>query len=155
VLPGEVRKLIITPNKVGTYVVKCAELCGLGHAAMLQRVIVMPRAQFDAWARGGAKHVGGGGTGAGKTLFINNGCGGCHTFTPAGSAGNVGPNLDKLPDLAKQAHKPLEAFVRESIADPSAYVQPGYPNVMPHFNLSSSDLDMLVAFLTGGAGATS
>lgn len=40
-----------------------------------------------------------GGTGdaaAGKEVFASAGCGGCHTFSAAGSTGNVGPNLDDL-----------------------------------------------------------
>jgi len=31
---------------------------------------------------------------AGKEVFASAGCGGCHTFSAAGSAGSVGPNLD-------------------------------------------------------------
>ena len=33
---------------------------------------------------------------AGKAVFASAGCAACHTFTPAGSTGTVGPNLDKL-----------------------------------------------------------
>jgi mono/diheme cytochrome c family protein len=39
----------------------------------------------------------GGGSGdaaAGKEVFASAGCGGCHTFSAAGSTGSVGPNLD-------------------------------------------------------------
>lgn len=31
----------------------------------------------------------------GKTIFASAGCGGCHTFSAAGSTGTVGPNLDE------------------------------------------------------------
>ena len=31
---------------------------------------------------------------AGKEIFASAGCGGCHTFSAAGSTGSVGPNLD-------------------------------------------------------------
>jgi mono/diheme cytochrome c family protein len=31
----------------------------------------------------------------GKTVFASAGCGGCHTFSAAGSTGTVGPNLDE------------------------------------------------------------
>jgi len=31
----------------------------------------------------------------GKELFASAGCGGCHTFSSAGSTGTVGPNLDE------------------------------------------------------------
>ena len=38
---------------------------------------------------------------AGAAVFASAGCGGCHTLAAAGSAGNVGPNLDELkPDYA-------------------------------------------------------
>jgi mono/diheme cytochrome c family protein len=33
---------------------------------------------------------------AGKTIFAEQGCGGCHTLSDAGASGNVGPNLDDL-----------------------------------------------------------
>jgi len=86
---------------------------------------------------------------AGKKLFASNGCTGCHTYGPAGSNGTIGPDLDKLPQWAQQAHQPLEAFVRTSIVDPNAYVQPGFhPNVMPPFaNLPKDQLDALVQYL--------
>ena len=32
---------------------------------------------------------------AGKTVFTDAGCGGCHTLAAAGSSGTVGPNLDE------------------------------------------------------------
>jgi cytochrome c551/c552 len=89
---------------------------------------------------------------AGKAVFANNGCGSCHTYAPAGATAKVGPDLDKLPAYAKQAGKPLEAFVKESIVDPNAYVQPGFPKgVMPPFDLPADQLDALVSYLTKGS----
>jgi cytochrome c oxidase subunit II len=87
---------------------------------------------------------------AGKQVFAANGCGSCHTFKPAGSSGTTGPDLDKLPDFAQKAGKPLPEFVRESIENPSAYVEEGYPDgVMPKYDqLSDKELADLVAFLT-------
>lgn len=150
-LPGEQTELVITPTKVGTYTIQCAELCGLGHAVMLQTVQVMPQARFEQWARGRGRQVQTGGTTAAKAIFTEQGCAGCHTFEPAGSTGKTGPDLDDLPQLAQQAGKPLDEFIRESIVDPSAYVQPGYPNVMPPFDLPKDQLDELVKFLSSGA----
>ena len=81
--------------------------------------------------------------------FASNGCASCHTLKAAGATGKIGPDLDKLPAYAKQAGKPLEAFVKESIVDPNAYVQPGFPkSVMPPFStLPKDQLDALVKFL--------
>jgi cytochrome c oxidase subunit 2 len=92
------------------------------------------------------------GTAAGKALFLSNGCGGCHTFKPAGTNGKVGPDLDNLAaDAQKANHESVEEYTRESIEDPSAYVVPSYPNgVMPVYKgqLTDSQINELVAFLT-------
>jgi cytochrome c2 len=108
-----------------------------------------PQATTGTTTGGGG---GGGGTAAGKAAFEANGCGSCHTFAPAGSKGTVGPDLDKLAAYAQAAGKPLEDFIRESIVDPGAYTEKGFPQgVMPPFNsLPQEDLDALVAFLASG-----
>jgi cytochrome c oxidase subunit 2 len=49
VVPGITTKLIIDPNRPGTYPVICAELCGVGHSVMRSRAIVMPAAEYDTW----------------------------------------------------------------------------------------------------------
>jgi cytochrome c oxidase subunit 2 len=56
VVPGIHPTLHITPDRVGTYPVICTELCGLGHALMRSRVIVMQPDAFEKWAskKGGA-----------------------------------------------------------------------------------------------------
>jgi cytochrome c oxidase subunit 2 len=50
VVPGIHPTLHITPDKVGTYPVICTELCGVGHALMRSRVIVMKGDAFERWA---------------------------------------------------------------------------------------------------------
>ena len=49
-VPGIHPTLHITPNKVGTYPVICTELCGLGHALVRSRVVVMEPDKFERWA---------------------------------------------------------------------------------------------------------
>ena len=95
----------------------------------------------------------GGGAANGKALFASNGCVSCHTYKPAGSKATVGPDLDKLATYAKTAKQPLDAFVRESIVNPNAYVQPGdAANVMPSFaSLQEPQINALVTFLTKGS----
>lgn len=87
---------------------------------------------------------------AGAVLFKSQGCGGCHTFKPAGTNGTIGPDLDMLAQYAKAANQPLDAFTRESIANPSAYVEKGYQPTMPNFGqiLSAKQISDLVAYLT-------
>jgi mono/diheme cytochrome c family protein len=82
---------------------------------------------------------------AGKAVFASNGCGGCHTFTPAGTKGTIGPDLDQVLK-GKDAE-----FVRQSIVDPNAEIAEGFqPNVMPQTygqQLTSKQIADLVAFL--------
>ncbi len=49
-VPGLHATLHITPDKIGTYPVICTELCGLGHALMRSRVVVMDPTAFEKWA---------------------------------------------------------------------------------------------------------
>jgi cytochrome c oxidase subunit 2 len=154
-VPGLLTKLVITPTRLGTFPVICTELCGLGHALMRSEAIVMAGDKFAAWTksqRAGATGAGGAGAPSGKALFVSNGCNGCHTFKPAGANGTVGPDLDKLADFARQAGKPLEPFIRESIVNPDAYVQPGYTKgVMPgtFASLPPAQIEALVKYLEG------
>src|SRR5918998_6198806 len=87
---------------------------------------------------------------AGKQVYAANGCGSCHKFTPAGSSGTTGPDLDQLAEFAEKADRgTLEEFTRESIVSPDAYVEEGFPaGVMPAAELEDEQLNDLVAFLT-------
>ena len=176
VVPGLVTQLHITPDRLGTFPLECTELCGLGHSLMRSEAIVMPPAAFDAWlkqqektaAPAGSTTTAGSTTStttststtpsssaAGLSVFNGNGCSACHTLSAAHSTGTVGPDLDKLVAYARQAHQPLASFVRQSIVDPGAYVQPGYTNGLMPTNfgtaLSKSDLGALVTFLVQSA----
>jgi cytochrome c551/c552 len=85
---------------------------------------------------------------AGRAVFVDSGCGNCHTFQPAGTTGTVGPDLSEV--LAGQD----AAFIRESIVDPNAEIASGYSaGVMPETyedQLSPQQLNDLVAFLASG-----
>jgi cytochrome c oxidase subunit II len=148
-VPGQETKLVITPTKLGSYPVICTELCGLGHALMRSTAIVMRPAAFQAWVQEQKNAARAPGGQAGQAVFTSNGCASCHTLKAAGAQGTAGPDLDKLPAYAKQAGRPLEDFVRQSIVDPNAYVQPGFPqNLMPSFStLPGDQLDALVTYL--------
>jgi cytochrome c oxidase subunit 2 len=50
-VPGIETHLGITPTKTGTHTLICTELCGLGHALMRARVVVMTKPEFERWAR--------------------------------------------------------------------------------------------------------
>jgi cytochrome c oxidase subunit 2 len=136
-VPGIFTTLVITPTRTGEYRLICTELCGLGHALMRSRAIVLSQSDFEQWAReqrqrGGA--AGGGGEVDAKGTFVNT-CGGCHTLQKAGTSGNVGPVLDNL-SLGPEA---VEEQIRKGGGG------------MPAFEgqLSDQQIDALVQYLTG------
>jgi cytochrome c oxidase subunit II len=122
-VPGITGTLRMTPTRLGTYPVVCAELCGNGHGFMRAPAHVVTPAAFQAWLAqqkpGPAPPysftpVAGAGVGtatpatpppststsganaAGLAVFTGpGGCGACHTLAAAGTTGTVGPNLDK------------------------------------------------------------
>jgi cytochrome c oxidase subunit 2 len=47
--PGEITTASVTPDKEGTYVVRCAELCGIYHSYMDAQVRVVSASDFHAW----------------------------------------------------------------------------------------------------------
>jgi cytochrome c oxidase subunit 2 len=49
VVPGRVNHFQITPQKLGSFKGKCAELCGVSHSRMLFNVEVVTREEFDAY----------------------------------------------------------------------------------------------------------
>jgi len=171
-VPGITTSYRITPNRLGTYPVVCAELCGLGHAVMRQSAYVVPPAKFKEWLASkaapaaGAEAPAGGGAPAGgetpaggsetaaidgKKLFVDgNGdsiaCGSCHQLADAGTpAGGIGPDLDKV--LPGQD----AAAIKASIVNPGAMITPDFPaGVMPpnyEQTLKPAELDALVAYL--------
>jgi cytochrome c oxidase subunit 2 len=158
-VPGITTHYRVTPTLDGTFPVVCAELCGLGHAFMRQTAHVLPKAQFDAWVKKmttkvAAPAAGGGAAPAvnAKALFTQGetqtgatACGGCHKLADAGTAGGVGPELDKVLK-GKDA-----AFIRQSIVDPNAQIAPGFDKgIMPdNYSklLSQPELDAMVKYL--------
>ena len=49
--PGAITTTGVTPTKLGTFNIRCAELCGLHHAFMQTQIRVVTQEQFDTWTR--------------------------------------------------------------------------------------------------------
>jgi cytochrome c oxidase subunit 2 len=151
-VPGAHNKLVITPIKLGTFPVICTELCGLGHSLMRSYAKVVPQAEFATFMKNAGKQPA---ASPGQTAFDDNGCGSCHTLQAASATGTLGPDLDKLKQYAAQAHRgSLAAFIKESIVNPGAYIQPGFQDQMPHTfgqQIPAGQLAQLVQYLAQNA----
>lgn len=150
VVPGIKVSYRATPNRIGTYPIVCAELCGLGHATMRATAVVQSEAEFASWLKKTAtppappanKQPG---SADGKALFTSNGCNACHTLADAGANATIGPDLDKVL-VGKD-----EAFIKTSIEDPSAEIANGYSDTMPKDfgqRLGAAGVDTLAKYLS-------
>jgi cytochrome c oxidase subunit 2 len=173
-VPGIDTEWRATPTRLGKHEVICAELCGAGHAAMRASANVVTQAAFDQWlakqSGGPSPAAGGGGSGdssgggaaastSGEQLCTENGCGGCHQLSKAGTKAAIGPSLDNLAADAKKygKGKTPEEYVRDSIVNPNGFVVPGFSEgTMPQNfgkDLSPEQVDALVKYLlAGGSG---
>ena len=70
----------------------------------------------------------------GERLFVETGCGSCHTFTPAGTDGRAGPNLDDAQTTTAAA----AAVIRDGAAG-----MPGYAD-----GLSEAEIQQVAEFVT-------
>jgi cytochrome c oxidase subunit II len=141
----------VTPNRIGSYAVVCAELCGLGHAAMRSQFNqwLTQRAQATSSAQASSRTVESGDAPAalsGRTLFTSEqaNCAACHTLRAAGANATIGPDLGKV--LRGQS----KAQIRRSIVNPNASITDGYSPAMPTSyaqTLGSNGVDALVNYL--------
>jgi mono/diheme cytochrome c family protein len=92
----------------------------------------------------------------GDQIFTAAGCAGCHTFSPAGSNGTIGPNLDQLAAAAgkREPGKSAEEYVRESLTKPEAFLVQGFGNAMPSFEgrLTDQQIKVLTDYLLKNGG---
>jgi len=157
-VPGIETRYRVTPTRLGTYPVVCAELCGLGHAVMRAQTRVVTPAEFNTWLaeqKAPAAATGEDGEVDAKRLFTEgNGtataCGACHTLADAGTSSQTGPDLDQ-----SLAGKDAE-FIEQGIVAPDAEIASGFQaGIMPKNygdTLSDEELEALVKYLGEVAG---
>jgi cytochrome c oxidase subunit 2 len=142
VVPGRYTSISFTPSVAGEYRLFCAEYCGLDHAVMGGKVIVMRPAEYARWLSEGPRQPGM--AARGFELYRRYGCSGCHD---PGSSVHA-PDLRGL--LGRRVHlqdgRELvadEAYVRDSILLPTKDVVAGYAPVMPSFAGQIGEEDIL------------
>ena len=163
VLPGRYTTTWFEATKVGEYHLFCAEYCGTSHAGMIGRIVVMEPAEYQAWLSESGPTVPGGaapvaGTAgvppaeAGLALFQQFSCVACHQDKPTPAA--VGPSLVGLfgKQVTLQDGRQVvadDAYLRESILDPTAKMVSGYLPVMPTFQgqLDEEQIRQLIQYI--------
>jgi cytochrome c oxidase subunit II len=151
VVPGRYSALWFQAEKPGTYQVFCTEYCGDGHSAMLAKVHVMPRKDFDSWLQNDP-YKGLSVAQVGEKVFAAK-CVACHNVT---AEKKVGPGFAGLfgKEREFESGEKLvvdENYLRESILVPGAKIVKGYPNAMTVFQgqISEEELRGVIEYIKG------
>ena len=148
VIPDRINHLWLQANAPATYVGQCAEFCGTQHANMLIKVIVEPRASFDAWVANQRRDaVSDASVKAGHDLFLRTACINCHTIRGTIANGSFAPDLTHLMSrttIGSGAARNTPNMLREWVWDPQN-IKPGCD--MPSMKLTRPEVDILCAYL--------
>jgi cytochrome c oxidase subunit 2 len=147
-VPGKLTTMWFTATKVGTYQIFCAEYCGTQHSGMVGQVVVMEPQDYEAWLAGGRST----GTAVenGEKLFTQQGCITCHKTDSSGRGpvltGVFGSTVQLMDGRRVVAD---ENYLRESIMNPQAKIVLGYQPIMPTFQgtVSEENLLQLIAYI--------
>lgn len=160
-VPGQEHHLRLTPTRVGTYKVRCAELCGTSHAFMEAPVNVMTAEDFEIWRQKrlgiyvppeGEEAPAEDPVALGQRVATSAGCIACHSLD--GSA-LVGPTwkgiFGKTETMADGSTVVVdEAYLYESIVNPSAKIVAGFQDLMPKNYgdiLTEAEINALIEYM--------
>jgi cytochrome c oxidase subunit II len=148
VLPGRYTNLWFEPTTPGRYHLFCAEYCGTRHSGMVGEVVVMEPTEYQVWLSGGRAE--GSLASAGEKLFQDLACNTCHLSEGQGRGPLLFGLFGKM--QAQQSGETLlvdEAYLRESILNPSAQITAGFQPIMPAFQglVSEEQLLALVEYV--------
>ena len=152
-IPGRTNVIRFSADKPGIYRGQCAEYCGEQHALMGFDVIALDQEDFYAWwARAAGtppvpttpQQV------AGRAVFHDNGCGGCHTVRGTDADGTIGPDLTNVGGRVRLAASsfPNNVGTLAGWVASAQHLKPG--NGMPSFDrLTGPELRAVATYLEG------
>jgi cytochrome c oxidase subunit 2 len=165
VVPGKVNYTWFVPTQLGSFDIECTVICGVSHAMMLAKAIVVPVEDFERWIFGDdntplpkqaraaipveddlpVKQA--------LSTLNDKFCLTCHSID--GSA-SVGPSLKGLygkrqivvdPNGVEREIEVDDDYLVRAIRDPGAEDVKGYPSVMPATPMSEAELREIIDFI--------
>lgn len=150
-VPGRYTSLWFESQKQGDFNLFCTEYCGDSHSAMLAKVKVVPREEYESWLRDDP-FKGLSLSQVGQKVYEGR-CIACHNTD---AVAKVGPGFGGLYGKERQfadsttLAKAGEEYIRESIIEPNKKIVANYPaGVMPTFagQLNEQELAGLVEYI--------
>ena len=148
VIPGRYTTVWFEATQPGTYHLFCTQYCGTLHSQMIGEVTAMKPEEYAAWTSGSTSGMSLAQNG--ERLFASLGCNACHS----GNAAARGPNLAEVyaskVQLANGSYAVVDdAFLRDSILNPTMHETAGYAPIMPTYQgqISEEGLIDLVEYI--------
>ena len=148
VIPGRYSTVWFEATTPGVYHLFCTQYCGTLHSQMIGQITVMKPEEYEAWTAGSTSGMSLAQNG--ERLFASLGCNTCHS----GDAAARGPNLAQVyaskVALANGSSAFVDdAFLRDSILNPSMHVTAGFAPIMPTYQgqISEEGLIDLVEYI--------
>lgn len=152
-IQGRYTYVSFKPIRTGDYTVYCTEFCGTDHSAMLAKLRVVPKDEYNRWLADESDKIKFKPAEMGQLLYTEKGCKTCHSLD---GAKIVGPTFLKLYNREGThdggvKYTADENYIRESILDPNAKVVDGFPKpspMPPQAGLVTEDqIQALIAFM--------
>jgi cytochrome c oxidase subunit 2 len=148
VIPGRYTTVWFEATAPGTYHLFCTQYCGKDHSHMGGDVIVQTQEDYRKWL---ASSTSGASLAQnGERLFASLSCNACHNARPNAR----GPNLtsvygSQLTLSTGQTITADEAYLRQSILNPSQHITQGYAPIMPTYQgrISEEEVIALIEYL--------
>lgn len=143
VVPGRTTKQWFKADKVGEFEVECAEYCGTDHSYMYSRIVVLPKAEYEAWFNSNADTPKGNYAKGGDAVLQRHGCKSCHAITTDKLL--VGPTLK------------TRTLTKEQVLDviKNGQNKLGYDmGAMPAGLVTGADAQEIAAYVAGGLKGT-
>jgi len=164
VVPGKQNYTWFIPTQLGSYDIECTVICGLNHANMLSKVIVVPVSDFEAWYFGdenapipGRTRIQASAdlpaTDAAMVLLNQKSCLTCHSLDGRVMVGPTFKGLyghtETVRDASGQEREVRvdESRLARAIQAPNAEIVKGYPPAMPAAELSEPELNRIVELI--------
>jgi cytochrome c oxidase subunit 2 len=151
-VPGKENYMWFVPTIEGTYEILCAEYCGLSHAFMEAKVVVVQDTSFNRWLNEVVPMTA---QELGLTILQNNACTGCHSLD---GKPLIGPSFKGLFGSkrvvvvnGKETTVVADsAYIKRAILEPNQEVVKGFkPEIMRSYKdvLKANDIKSIVDYL--------
>jgi len=161
VVPGKRNYTWFTPTRLGSFDIECTVICGVDHANMLSKVVVVPVSDFEKWYFGDEDApLPGQAQAAAVTVpepespaiavLKAKSCLTCHSLDGSVKVGPTFKGLFGQKHVVREASGTErevavdDAYLAKAIQDPMAETVKGYPPAMPPNPLAEGDLNQVI-----------